>query len=428
MADYYFRDRCRMCDGTSLAKVMTLESTPPGNNFLQVDEISHTETVYPLELYLCSQCTHVQLGHVVDPSILYRKSYNYVSGTSPAFVRHLRDYASDMIRRFSLVPDDLVVDIGSNDGTCLQGFRTAGMNVLGIDPAPQIAERATAAGVPTVCEFFSIDLAERLRAKHGPASFITSHNTCAHIDRLDDVFRAVNHWLDYDGVFVLEVGYFLDVYQNSWFDTIYHEHLDYHTVRPFEALLSRIGMELFRVERVSPQGGSIRLFTQRANGPHKADDSISSLVALERHHQLDRPETFIRFRQRIDEVGVQLKSIVSGLIKQGKSIAAFGAPTKSTTLLTHFKLARNEVDFIVDDNPLKHGLFSPLLHIPVLNPAELYRRRSDYLLILAWNFAEQIMTAHAAYLERGGGFILPMPVPRIVDRHNASKSQARDGA
>jgi SAM-dependent methyltransferase len=351
---------------------------------------------------------------VVDPKILYQRSYSYVSGTSSAFLTHLRLYAAEMVDRFALDGRDLVVDIGSNDGSCLRFFAGHGVRVLGVDPATEIAERATRSGVETIADFFSLGLATKLRAERGPASLITSHNTCAHIDDLEDVFRGVRHWLADDGVFVLEVGYLLDVYENAWFDTIYHEHLDYHSVRPFQALFDRVGLEPLAVERVSPQGGSIRVFAQRAMGPRRPDHSISALVNLEHEKRLDRPETFVEFGQRIDAVGAKLRSLISELKANGKSIAGFGAPTKATTLLSHFRLGKEQIDFIVDDNPLKQGLFSPTSHIPVLAPSQLYVSRPDYVLILAWNFAEPIIAAHQRYLAQGGRFIAPLPAPRII--------------
>ena len=403
-----------MCDGAMLEKVMALTPTPPGNRVLSAEELSQPQPSYPLDLYLCRGCGHVQLGHVVDPRILYQKAYSYVSGTSPKFVDHLQQYASHVIRKFSLAPGSLVVDIGSNDGTCLRFFKEAGMRVLGIDPATDIAARASQAGIPTICDFFSRGLAARLRAEHGPAAFVTSHNACAHIDHLDDVFQGVAHWLDDAGVFGCEVGYLLDVYENTWFDTIYHEHLDYHTVGPFRAMLRRVGMEGIAVERVSPQGGSIRLFAQKASGPHAADGSIEALCALERQRGLDRPATFQEFARRIDAVGQRLRALLGGLRSNGASIAGYGAPTKATTLMGHFGIGRDQVDFIVDDNPLKQGFYTPAAHIPVFAPERLYASRPDYLLILAWNFAAPIMTAHKRFADQGGRFIIPMPEARIV--------------
>jgi hypothetical protein len=414
MADFYQRTTCRMCESEALKQVLELTATPPGNHFLAPQDLDRPEAVYPLELHQCQECHHVQLGHVVDPRILYQNNYTYVSATGTSFVRHLRDYAAEMTGWLGLRPSALVADIGSNDGTCLRFFKEAGARVQGVDPAIGIANRATQSGIPTVADFFSHALALQLRQDHGPAALITSHNACAHIDRLDDVFRGVEHWLADDGVFVVEVGYFLDVFENAWFDTIYHEHLDYHTVEPFSQLCSRTGLEVLKVQRVSPQGGSIRVVMQRAGGPRRSDGSAAELIALEHRHGLHLPETFATWGRRIAAVGADLRAIVRELKERGTSIAGYGAATKATTLLCHFGLGRTDLDFIADDNPLKQGLFSPALHIPVVSPATIAERRPDYLLILAWNFADGIIARNREYADAGGQFILPMPTARIV--------------
>jgi len=414
-SDYYHRTTCRMCDGDSLTKVMELTPTPPGNDLLKEEELGNPEPVYPLDLYFCEHCHHLQLGHVLDPQILYQKNYSYVSATSSVFVKYLQNYANDMIERFNLQPGTLVSDIGSNDGTCLRFFKDGGMRVLGVDPAKEIAQRATESGIETVGDFFSYALAIKLREKYGSVGYITSHNACAHIDHLDDVMRGVEHWLDDQGVFVLEVGYFLDVYTNIWFDTIYHEHLDFHTVAPFDKLFARVGMEVICVQRVAPQGGSIRVMAQKIGGRHKRDPSVDELIALEHEVGLDKASTFKDFDRQIREVRDQLQELTSSLKRKNKTIVGFGAPTKATTLLSHFSLGSDVLDFIVDDNPLKQGLYMPATHIPVYSAGKIYEERPDYVLILAWNFAQSIMEMHQRYKEEGGQFIVPMPTPAIVE-------------
>ena len=414
MSDYYLRESCRMCGEGSLTKAMSLTPTPPGNDFLTKEELGRDEPVYPLDLYFCEACHHIQLGHVVDPKILYQKNYSYVSATSAYFVNHLKHYAKDMVERFDLKPGDLAVDIGSNDGTCLSFFKDKGMKVVGVDPATEIAGKATENGIDTIADFFGYRLAVELRKKYGTAKYITSHNACAHIDNLFDVVKGVEHWLDADGVFVLEVGYFVDVYSNTWFDTVYHEHVDYHTVAPFEKLFNRVGMELISVERISPQGGSIRVMAQKKGGIIKRDDSVDELIALEAKLGLDKAETLRKLNHKISQVRDKLHNLIHSLKADGKSIAGFGAPTKATTLMAHFGLDATVLDFIVDDNPLKQGLFTPITHIPVLSSDALYKMKPDYVLILAWNFAEPIMQMHKKYSEQVGQFILPMPNPEIV--------------
>jgi SAM-dependent methyltransferase len=351
---------------------------------------------------------------VVDPQILYQKNYSYVSATSAHFVNHLKNYVTDMIERFGLKPGNLIADIGSNDGTCLQFFKDKGMSVVGVDPATDIAEMATENGVETVADFFGYDLAVNLRKKYGAAKYITSHNACAHIDGLFDVVKGVEHWLAADGVFVLEVGYLVDVYSNTWFDTIYHEHLDYHTVAPFEKLFASVGMEVIGVERIAPQGGSIRVMVQKQVGSIERDSSVDELISIEHELGLDQAETLQKFDAKISAVREKLQKLIRSLKAVGKIIAGFGAPTKATTLMAHFGLDENVLDFIVDDNPLKQGLFTPITHIPVFPAAVLYERKPDYVLILAWNFAEPIMKMHKKYSQEIGRFILPMPEPEIV--------------
>ena len=414
MSDYYLRESCRMCGEGSLTKAMSLTPTPPGNDFLTKEELGRDEPVYPLDLYFCEACHHIQLGHVVDPKILYQKNYSYVSATSAYFVNHLKHYAKDMVERFDLKPGDLAVDIGSNDGTCLSFFKDKGMKVVGVDPATEIARKATENGIDTIADFFGYRLAVELRKKYGTAKYITSHNACAHIDNLFDVVKGVEHWLDTDGVFVLEVGYFVDVYSNTWFDTVYHEHVDYHTVAPFEKLFNRVGMELISVERISPQGGSIRVMAQKKGGIIKRDDSVDELIALEAKLGLNKAETLHKLNHKISQVRDKLHNLIHSLKADGKSIAGFGAPTKATTLMAHFGLDATVLDFIVDDNPLKQGLFTPITHIPILSVDALYKMKPDYVLILAWNFAEPIMQMHKKYSEQVGQFILPMPNPEIV--------------
>ena len=321
-----------------------------------------------------------------------------------------------MIKRFDLKSGCLVSDIGSNDGTTLSFFKEAGMNVVGIDPAKDIALKATYNGINTIGDFFCYSLARKLKSKFGPCKFITSHNACAHIDDLLDVFKGVEHWLDDDGIFVVEVGYFVDVYQNTWFDTIYHEHLDYHTVAPFDKLFGRVGMEIIDVQRIEPQGGSIRVIAQKKGGKHTRSFSVNKLITFEHQLGLNKIETFYEFNFKINNVKKNLQKIIHPLKKDGKLIAGFGAPTKATTLMAHFDLDDKVLDFIVDDNPLKQGLFTPITHIPILPTEALYKYKPDFVLILAWNFAEPIMKTQARYEKEVGQFIVPMPVPKIIEK------------
>lgn len=413
--DCYRRDTCRLCNHKELEDVIELSPTPPGNNFLSEEQLNTAESFYPLIVRFCKNCSHVQLADVVNPIILYQDDYKYVSGTAPVFVEHFRQYAKDVLAEYSIPAGTLVADIGSNDGTCLRFFKEAGYNVLGIDPAIEIATKATAQGIPTIATFFSESLGQKLLKEYGPASLITSHNACAHIDDLSGIMRGVQHWLADDGLFIFEVGYLLDVYRNTWFDTMYHEHLDYHSVKPLIPFFESLKMELLSVKRISPQGGSIRVCIQKKGGPRRADSSVNELVRLEEEIGLDKAETFRTFNMKINAVKQELSEMLRLLKMQGKSIVGYGAPTKSTTLLTYFGLGNDVIDYIVDDNPLKQGKYTPGFHIPIMVVEELYKRMPDYLVVLSWNFAEPIMAKHKEYKNRGGKFILPMPKAHIVE-------------
>lgn len=402
------RSDCRLCGGRRLEPAFSLTPTPPANAFVPASALGRPQETYPLDLFLCADCAHLQLLDVVDPAQLF-EHYVYVSGTSPVFVDHFRRYASDMISRAGLKPGDLVVDIGSNDGTFLRFFKEAGMRVLGIDPAKEIAAAATASGIETMNDFFSETLAEKIRAGHGPAQLITANNVFAHADDLKGLLAGARALLSPDGVYAFEVSYLADVYEKILFDTIYHEHLAYHAVKPLTRFFKENGMELFDAQRIDPHGGSLRGLAQPQGGPRKVMASVGELVAREDALGLGLAATYQGYAARINALKSKLQELLRGLKSQGKSLAGFGAPAKATTLMYHFGLGPELVEFIVDDSPLKQGLYSPGQHIPVLPSKAIYEKKPDYLLILAWNFADSIMGKHKAYHDAGGRFIVPLP-------------------
>jgi SAM-dependent methyltransferase len=402
------RENCRLCGGANLTRVLSLAPTPPANAFVDAAALDEEQPVFPLDLWFCEDCAHVQLLDVVEPEVLFG-SYVYVSGTSPIFVKHFEDYADWAVREFELTPEDLVVDVGSNDGTLLKPFQRHGLRVLGVDPAREIARQATEAGIETMAAFFDVDIAARIRAEHGAARCITANNVFAHIDDLGSVVDAVRTLLADDGVFVFEVSYLVDVYEKTLFDTIYHEHLDYHSVQPLVGFFARHGMRLVGAHRVSSHGGSLRGVARPDTWKGSEDASVAELGALERRVGLDQAETLIAYGARIEALGTELRALVSDLKGAGKRLAGFGAPAKATTLMYQFGLGPDEIDFIVDDSSLKQGLYTPGLHIPVLPSDAIAERRPDYLIVLAWNFAEPIMAKHRAFREAGGHFIVPLP-------------------
>jgi len=407
------RETCRLCGSGNLVPAFKLTPTPPANAFVTADKLNEKQECFPLDVFFCNDCAHVQLLDVVDPKALF-ENYVYVSGTSPVFVAHFCDYAADLLKRFAPSPKSLAVDIGSNDGTLLKFFKEAGMRVLGIDPATDIARRAAEDGIETIAGFFTPDQALRIREKHGRAAIITANNVFAHIDDLTGVAAGVRELLDDNGVFSFEVSYLADVVDNTLFDMTYHEHLAYHSVKPLRRFFTANGMEMIEALRTDSHGGSLRGIARLKNGGHPAGASVGEMIALEEEKKLDRVETLVDFGDKIEEKKRELGSLLRRLKSDGKTIAGFGAPAKATTLMYHFGLGPDIIDFIVDDSPLKQGLFSPGFHIPVLPSAAIYERKPDYLLILAWNFAEPIISKHQSFSREGGRFIIPLPAIRII--------------
>lgn len=385
--------------------MLELAPTPPANAFVSDPGVQQAR--FPLDVFICDRCAHVQLLDVVDPEALFG-DYVYVSGTSPVFVKHFQDYAADIVARADLKPGDLVLDIGSNDGTLLKAFQDAGMRVLGIDPARDIAEAANRAGIETLTGFFTEQTASDILQTHGPARAITANNVYAHIDDLDSVTRGVKTLLAEDGVFSFEVSYLLDVYEKTLFDTIYHEHLDYHALAPLSGYFERHGLALTDAVRISSHGGSVRGIVHHAGAADMAA-GLSEMIATEKTAGILEASGLRDYGARIDAVRDELMALLRDLKADGKSIAGFGAPAKATTLMYHFGLGPETIDFIVDDSPLKQGLYSPGLHVPVLPATAIAERQPDVLVILAWNFADPIMKNHAAFLESGGIFIVPLP-------------------
>lgn len=399
--------------------MLELTPTPPANEFVDAEFVAsgRAQDEFPLRVSSCLSCGHAQLPVVVDPDRLFR-NYVYVSGTSPVFVDHFRRYAASVSERFGVRSGDLVVEVGSNDGTLLRFFKEAGARVLGVDPARSIARAATESGIPTVPDFLTPSLAARIREEHGAAKLVLANNVFAHSDSLGEMADSVRVLLSSGGAFCFEVSYLPDVVRGSLFDTIYHEHLSYHHLGPLVPFFERRGLELFDAELVPTHGGSVRAFAGLpGRGPSR---ELGHLLGREREDGFlvpvrgfesssDGTRPLEDLRARVDSVRAGLRSALAELRGCGKRIAGFGAPAKATTLMCHLGLGRETLEFVVDDSPLKQGLFTPGKHVPVLPVSALYERSPDAVVILAWNFARPIMEKHSGYLREGREFIVPLP-------------------
>ncbi|MDA1327133.1 MAG: class I SAM-dependent methyltransferase [Proteobacteria bacterium] len=411
---YYEIACCRLCGSSAIETVLELTPTPPANNLITAEVLGRVPACYPLEVCRCADCHHLQLRHIVNPELLF-SNYLYVSQTSPVMLRHLADQAVALAERIKDSGNKLVIEIGSNDGSLLANFQRLGFPVLGVDPARNIAAQAVAAGVPTIVEFFGEAVGRKLAAKYGRAGLVCANHCFAHIEDIHSVVEGVKHLLDDGAEFVFEVGYLLDVYQKTLFDTIYHEHLDYHHVEPLAGFFASHGMSLVHVERHEIQGGTLRGFARLGHVAPAA--SIAAFIAAERAAGLDRKETFLRFEASIKALSTDLNRLLGDIAARGGRVYGFGVPAKATTLMYHFAISSELVPVIVDDNPLKQGRYVAGLEIPVTSAQAIYDDRPEYVLILAWNFADSIVARNQAYLESGGTFIVPLPTLRLVDRN-----------
>ena len=410
---YSKRKNCRLCNSEKLCLCFKLEPTPPANAFVKKEHLDEPQTTFPLDVYFCENCYHVQLLDIVDPKELF-ENYVYVSGTSSTFVNHFEEYSKFIIKNYLSGDSSFVVDIGSNDGTLLQFFKKNGCHILGVDPAKKIANNATKNGIETLPLFFDDKVSKMIQDKYGSADVITANNVFAHIDNLTGFITNVRNLLTHNGIFSFEVSYLADVIQKTLFDMTYHEHLSYHSVLSLVPFFESNGMELIEAIRVDIHGGSLRGIVQLKNGPYKIGESVKNAIKIEKGLHLDKADTFQKFAIGINEIKSKFQSLIIKLKQDGNTIAAYGAPAKATTLLYHFGIDSSTIDFIVDDSALKQGLYSPGKHIPILSPEAIYQKKPNYLIILAWNFTEEILKKHAKYKNEIGHFIVPLPTLMVI--------------
>jgi SAM-dependent methyltransferase len=407
----HIRDDCRLCGSTDIVEVLSFGETPLANAYLSSTDLNKPELFAPLVINVCRACKLVQLRDVVDPNVLF-SNYLYVSGTSPVFVAHFASYAKTVVKKLSLKEGSLVVDVGSNDGVLLLHFKKMGMNIVGIDPAQNIAAEATTKGIPTIAKFFTPETARDIATKHGEASIITANNVFAHTDDVVGFVESVKELLSPDGVFIFENQYLKDLIEQNLFDMIYHEHVCYYHLTPLVSFFRRFGLRIFDVEHVPTHGGSIRAYVGWEGGPHKMSERVGRMQSEET--TLNDVSTYRAFAERIDSIGKELRSLLNGFRREGKRIVGYGAPAKATTLCYALGIGKETLEYIVDDAPLKQGLFMPGTHIPIKASDTFYADNPDYCLILAWNFADSIVKNHQQFRKNGGTFILPVPKPRIL--------------
>lgn len=402
-----------MCRGKKLKKIIKLSPTPPANAFLTKKDLKKREPFFPLQVNFCLSCGQLQLTHVVSPELLFR-NYVYVSSTSPVFVAHFEQYAKDLIKKFKLSKKSFVVDIGSNDGILLKPLKNAGVRVLGIDPAVGIAKKATKEGIETLPHFLNSKLAKEIVNKFGQADVVSANNAFAHIHNLDEIVESVKILIKEKGVFVIEFPYLVDFIEKNLFDTIYHEHLSYLSLRPLKAIFERLNMQIFDAKKVDSHGGSLRVYVQKQEEQRKVQDSVAAFIDKERELGLDNINTYLKFAKMIEINKKKLIKLLKKLKSQNKTLVGYGAPAKGNTLLNFYEIGPQILDYIVDDSKYKQGLYTPGTHIQVVPFQEIASTKPDYIFILAWNFANPLMDKLSNFKKAGGHFIIPVPQAKII--------------
>jgi len=377
--------------------------------------LRHKENFFPLRVNFCSNCFHLQLSHSISPDLMF-KNYLYVSGTSGATIKHFKDYALNISKKFNNKKIK-VLDIASNDGTFLKCFVGKKFKKLGIDPAKNLVKIAKSNGIKQLAIYFNYKNSKKIKSKYGNFDIVTANNVCAHVDKFQNFVQGVKNILSSKGIFSFEVSYLVDVITKKTFDTIYHEHVDYHSLMPLINFFKKLDLEIIDATRVKAQGGSIRVFVSHRGARKINISKINKLISIEKNRlKLFKIATYKSFQKKIDTHKKKLNKLLKNLKKNNQIIAGFGAPAKTTTLLNYFKIGSETIDFIVDDNELKQNRFTPGTHIPIYNNQVIYERKPDYVIILAWNFVKPIIVNHKNYLKLGGSFIVPFPELQIIKK------------
>ncbi len=406
-------NRCQMCKSKETFLVLDLGLQPHSDFFPTTEQLNDAEILYPLRLYSCVSCGLLQIDYFVNPRDLYQKDYLYQSSTTKTGKKHYVGLARAIKKQFSIPTGSLAVDIGSNVGVLLQGFKDAGLSVLGVDPAFNIAQIAIKNGIETIVEFFDRGIARDIRKRHGAASVITGTNVFAHLHALDDAVWGMKDLLADEGVLVIEAPHALEMMKHLEYDTVYLEHIGYLSARPMQSYFARMGLELFDVQKFSIHGGSLRYFIGHV-GKHEISERLAACIAEEEREGLYSRKRLQRFASDVELQKLRLVDLILNLKKKGKRIVALSAPAKGNTLLNFCHLDRSFLEYATERNMLKIGRYTPGMHLPIFSDRKIMEDMPDYALLLAWNFADEIMANMSEYRKKGGKFIIPIPKPHIL--------------
>lgn len=407
------RKHCRTCGSQNLQLILDLGKTALANDFLRPEDVPGYNISLPLRVVLCPDCSLVQLADTVDPKILY-SHYAYVTSTSQTMDRHLDNLVGHLLATARLGAGSKVLEIASNTGLFLKKFKERGCDVLGIEPASNIADVAIATAIPTRKEFFNCGTARKLKEEWGAADLIVGRHVFAHIDDLKDLVAGLEAVSHQETLVAFEVPYAVDFFENTEYDTVYHEHLSYISVAAVEALVKGTAFMLSRVDHYPIHGGSILFHLRHRSSKTPPHPSVAAALQNERQLRLAAPATWEGFARRVNHIRAELPAMLGKLKAQGKRIIGYGASAKGNTLLNTCGLTVKELDYIIDNTPFKQGKIAPGSWIPVCPPERLLKDQPDHALLLAWNFAPEIIRRETEFQKRGGRFIVPIPEPKTI--------------